>query len=197
MAIVSADVVGYSKLMARDEVATVKTLNSYRDEITSIVESRGGRVVDSPGDNILMEFPSATGAVECALDAQARLAQRNGNLPLDRNMEFRMGVHLGEVLVEGARIYGDGVNLAARLEAIARPGGICVSKAVRDQVGSKTAAVFVDLGLQDLKNIAGPVGVFEARSPDSQGYWRPLLLSSDGLTRRVPISTTCSRHNLA
>ena len=166
-AIVSADVVGYSKLMARDEVATVKTLNSYRDEIASIVESRAGRVVDSPGDNILMEFPSATGAVECALEAQARLAERNGNLPLDRNMEFRMGVHLGEVLVEGARIYGDGVNLAARLEAIAKPGGVCVSKAVRDQVGSKTDAVFVDLGYQDLKNVAGPVGAFEARSPNA------------------------------
>lgn len=167
-AIVSADVVGYSKLMARDEVATVKTLNSYREEITSIVEDRGGRVVDSPGDNILMEFPSATSAVEAALEAQVRLAERNGNLPLDRNMEFRMGAHLGEVLVEGARIYGDGVNLAARLESIAKPGGICVSKAVRDQVGSKTVAVFVDLGHQDFKNVAGPVGVFQVRSPDTE-----------------------------
>jgi adenylate cyclase len=167
-AIVSADVVGYSKLMARDEVATVKTLNSYRIEITSIVERHGGRVVDSPGDNILLEFPSATGAVEAALEAQARLAERNSNLPLDRNMEFRMGVHLGEVLVEGDRIYGDGVNLAARLEAIAKPGGICVSRAVRDQVGSKTEVIFVDLGYQYFKSVTEPVGVFEARSPDSQ-----------------------------
>ena len=166
-AIVSADVVGYSRLMARDEIATVKTLNSYRDEIRSIVGSHGGRIVDSPGDNILMEFPSATSAVESVLEIQDRLAERNRNLPLDRKMEFRMGVHLGEVLVEGDRIYGDGVNLAARLETMADPGGVCVSGVVRDQVGSKTDAVFVDLGLQTMKNIPGPVRVFRAQDPGS------------------------------
>lgn len=145
-AIVSADVVGYSRLMAQDELATVKTLTSHREDIAAIVAERGGRIVDSPGDNILMEFPSATSAVEAALEIQERLAQRNSKLPLDRKMEFRIGIHLGEVLVDGQKIYGDGVNLAARLEAIAEPGGITVSKVVRDQVGSKTEGVFVDQG---------------------------------------------------
>lgn len=166
-AIVSADVVGYSRLMARDEVATVRTLNSYRDEMTSIVSRHGGRVVDSPGDNILIEFSSATAAVEASLAMQDRLRERNSKLPLERRMEFRMGVHLGEVLVQGVRIYGDGVNLAARLEAIAEPGGICVSKAIRDQVGTKTDAVFTDLGLQPMKGFAEAVGVFAVGRADS------------------------------
>lgn len=165
-AIVSADVVGYSRLMARDEVATVRTLDSYRDEMTSIVERHGGRVVDSPGDNMLIEFSSATAAVDASLEIQDRLRERNAKLPLERRMEFRIGVHLGEVLVQGTRIYGDGVNLAARLEATAEPGGICVSKAIRDQVGNKTDAAFADLGLQPMKSFAEPVGVFAVMRPD-------------------------------
>ena len=166
-AIVSADVVGYSRLMARDEVATVRTLDSYRDEMTSVVTKHGGRVVDSPGDNMLMEFSSATAAVDASLEIQDRLRERNSKLPLERRMEFRMGVHLGEVLVRGDRIYGDGVNLAARLEAIAEPGGVCVSGAIRDQVGTKTDARFADLGPQRLKNFAEPLVVFAAERSGS------------------------------
>jgi adenylate cyclase len=113
-AILSADVVGYSRLMARDEVATVRTLTAYRDQIGVLVRQHRGRIVDSPGDNVLAEFPSATDALECAGEIQRVLQARNAPLAPDRRMEFRVGVHLGEVMVEGERIYGDGVNLAAR-----------------------------------------------------------------------------------
>ncbi len=165
-AIVSADAVGYSLLMARNEVATVRTLNSYRDEITFIVNRLGGRVVDSPGDNILMEFPSATNAIKAAVQIQERLAELNESLPVDRKMKFRMGIHLGEVLVEGARIYGDGVNLAARLEALANPGGIWLSRSVREQVGSKLEIAYSDRGEHSLKNVTGLVHAFSIEPVD-------------------------------
>ncbi len=160
VAIVSADVAGYSQLMSADEVETVRTLTAYRAEMSSIVDAHGGRVVDSPGDNILMEFSSATSALQAAVEMQSVLRDHNSQLPSDRRLEFRMGVHLGEVLVEGGRIYGDGVNMAARLESISEPGGIAASKVVRDQVNTKTEAVFVDLGERRVKSFSEPIRVY-------------------------------------
>ena len=159
-AILSADVAGYSRLMGDDELATVRTLSEYRGVIAGIVASQHGRVVDMPGDNILAEFGSAVDAVEAALAVQAELATRNAKLPEQRRMAFRVGVNLGDLIVEGDRIYGDGVNVAARVEALAHPGGICVSAKVHGEVHRKLALAFEDLGEHALKNIAGGVRVY-------------------------------------
>jgi adenylate cyclase len=159
-AILSADVVGYSRLMAEDEAATIRTLTDYREEIAMLVRQHRGRVVDSPGDNLLADFPTATDAVGCAVEIQGVLNVRNAPLPEDRKMEFRIGVHLGEVRVEGERIYGDGVNIASRLEGLAEPGGICISSTVHEQIERKLNVALEDLGEQSLKNIARPVHVY-------------------------------------
>ncbi len=126
-AILSADVVGYSRLMAGDEGATVSTIAAYREEVGLLVRQHRGRLVDFTGDNFLVEFSTATAAVGCAIEIQGVLGVRNARLPAERRMQFRIGVHLGEVRVEAKRLYGDGVNIAARLQALAEPGGICVS----------------------------------------------------------------------
>ncbi len=133
-AILSADVVGYSRLMAEDVENTVRTLTAYREEVGLLVRQHRGRVVDSPGDNLLAEFPSALDAVRAAVEVQRVVTARNASLAADRKMEFRIGVSLGDVLVEGERIYGDGVNVAARLEGLAEPGGISISGTVYEQV---------------------------------------------------------------
>jgi adenylate cyclase len=162
-AILSADVAGYSRLMAEDEVATLHTLTAYREEIGVLVRQHRGRVVDSPGDNLLAEFPSALEAVSCAVEIQRVVAARNASLPSEKRMEFRVGVHLGDVMVEDDRIYGDGVNIAARLEGLAEAGGICVSGTVCEQVERKLAVELEDLGEQTLKNIPRPVHVYGVR----------------------------------
>ena len=162
-AIVSVDVAGYSRLMAVDEVGTVRRLTEYRELISRIVQSHGGRVVDNPGDNALLEFPSATSAVECSIDIQEEIQERNTDAAAP--MELRIGIHVGEVMVEDGRIYGDGVNVAARLEALAPVGGICLSKTVRDQVESKVRAHFEDMGEHQLKNIRQPVRAFYVGNP--------------------------------
>ena len=125
-AILSADVAEYSRLMEEDEAATVKTLTAYRETITSLIEQHRGRVVDSPGDNLLAEFASVVDAVQCAVETQELLKAKNAELPEGRRMQFRFGINLGDVIEEGTRIYGDGVNIAARIEAMADPGGICI-----------------------------------------------------------------------
>jgi TolB-like protein/class 3 adenylate cyclase/Flp pilus assembly protein TadD len=159
-AILSADVVGYSRLMAEDEVATVRTLRTYRDEIGLLVQHHRGRVVDSPGDNLLAEFPSALEAAGCAVEIQRVLGARNAALPVERKMEFRLGVHIGDVMVEGERIYGDGLNVAARLEGLADPGGICISGNVHVLIRNRLGVSCEDLGEQKVKNIAEPVRVY-------------------------------------
>ncbi len=159
-AILSADVAGYSRLMGADELATVRTLSEYRGVIAGIVASQHGRVVDMPGDNILAEFGSAVDAVNAALALQAELGARNAKLSEARRMAFRVGVNLGDLVVEGDRIYGDGVNIAARVEALAHPGGICVSAKIHDEVHRKLELTFEDLGEHELKNIAGGVRVY-------------------------------------
>ena len=159
-AILSADVVGYSRLMAEDEAATIRTLNAYREEIALLVAQHRGRVVDTPGDNVLAEFPTALDAVRCAVEIQGVLRARNASLPAERRMDFRIGVHMGDVAVEEGRVYGDGVNIAARLEALAEAGGICISATVREQVRNKLDVGYVDLGDQTIKNIPEQVHVY-------------------------------------
>jgi adenylate cyclase len=159
-AILSADVAGYSRLMAEDETATVKTLETYREVMSTLIKQHRGRVIDSPGDNLLAEFTSVVDAVQCAVAVQKEFQARNAELPENRRMEFRIGINLGDVIEEGERIYGDGVNIAARLEALADPGGICVSKTAFDQIETKLPLGYEYLGEQEVKNIPKPVGAF-------------------------------------
>jgi adenylate cyclase len=162
-AILSADVVGYSRLMAENEAATVRTLTTYREEVGVLVPHHRGRVVDFTGDNFLAEFPTALDAVECAVEVQRVLAVRNASLPEDHHMEFRIGVHLGDISMEGERVYGEGVNISARLEGLAEPGGVCISGTVQEQVRHKLEVGYEDLGEQSLKNISEPVRAYRVR----------------------------------
>ena len=162
-AILSADVQGYSRLMDEDEDGTVRTLAAYREVMFHLIREHRGRVVDSPGDNLLAEFASVVDAVRCAVEIQETLRARSAELPENRRMEFRMGINLGDVIVDGDRIYGDGVNIAARLEGLAEGGGICVSGTVFDQVESKLAFEYDYLGEQAVKNIKRPVRVYRLR----------------------------------
>jgi adenylate cyclase len=168
--ILSADAVGYSRLMAEDETSTVKTLATYREIIASLIKQHRGRVVDSPGDNVLAEFSSVVDAVQCAVAVQNEIQIRNAELPDNRRMEFRIGVNLGDVIDEEDRIYGDGVNIAARLEAMADPGGICVSKTAFDQIETKLPLGYEYLGEQSVKNIPKPVSAYRVlMKPDAAG----------------------------
>src|SRR5882724_3677792 len=162
-AILSADVKGYSRLMGDDEVATVRTLTAYREVMATLIQQHHGRVVDSPGDNLLAEFASVLDAVQCAVEIQQELKLKNADLPAPRKMEFRIGINLGDVIVEGERLYGDGVNIAARLEGLAEAGGICIAGTVYDQIKTKLALGYEDLGTQAVKNIAEPVRVYRVR----------------------------------
>jgi adenylate cyclase len=164
-AIVSADVAGYSRLMAEDEVSTVRLLTAYRSEITRMVEETDGRVVDFIGDNMLAEFKSAVRAVSCAAAIQEALDAHNEKIDENRRMLFRMGIHLGDVMIDDGRIYGDGVNIAARLQGIADPGGVCVSDIVYQQVRNKLDIGFRSIGERILKNIPDPVRVHLAVLP--------------------------------
>ena len=167
-AILAADVVGYSRLMGTDEVGTLDRLKSLRGEcIDSKTSQHQGRIVKLTGDGILAEFPSVVHAVACAAEMQRSLQERNSKVPMDRRIEFRMGVDLGDVIVEGEDIYGDGVNIAARLEGIADPGGIAVSQSVRDHVGHRFDVAFEDCGEQSLKNIEQPIRVYKVVTADA------------------------------
>jgi adenylate cyclase len=159
-AILSADVKGYGRLMGEDELATVKTLKHYREIIGQLVMDYHGRVVDSPGDNILSEFSSVVDAVECAARIQEELKEKNARLPENRRMEFRIGVNLGDVIDDEGKIYGDGVNVAARVEGLAESGGICISGTAFDHVEGKLGLEFEYLGEQSVKNIKKPVRVY-------------------------------------
>ena len=159
-AILCADVKGYSRLMGEDEEATLVTLSAYREMMDSLVDLHHGRVVGSAGDSLLADFTSVVDAVQCAVEIQRELKTRNAELPDDRKMEFRMGVNLGDVIVKGDDIYGDGVNIAARLETMAEPGGICISGGVYEQLKNKLALAYEDLGKQTVKNIADPVQTY-------------------------------------
>src|SRR5215475_82447 len=160
VAILSADAEGYSRLMGDDEAATVRTITEYRQVIAAVVARHDGRVVASPGDNVLAEFASVVEAVECAVEIQRELGTRNAVLPDARRMRFRIGINLGDVIVEAARLYGDGVNIAARLEGLAEGGGICLSGTAYDQVQGKLPFGYDFLGEHTVKNIARPVRVY-------------------------------------
>src|ERR1700747_2070275 len=159
-AIVAADVAGYSRLMGLDEVGTARTLREHRKITDALVTKYGGRLVKTTGDGVLLEFASVVDAVECAVAVQAVMAQRNEGVPQDRRMLLRIGINLGDILIEGDDILGDGVNIAARLEGIAEPGGICISSSAYDQVRGKVPVEFTDLGEQTLKNIARPIRAY-------------------------------------
>ena len=190
-AIFSADVVGYSRLMGEDEIATVRTLTTYREILIAFIQRHRGRVVDSPGDNLLAEFSSVVDALQCAVDIQHELRSRNTELPPSRRMEFRIGINLGDIIVENERIYGDGVNIAARLESLAEAGSICISGTVYDQVESKLTLAYESLGEQKVKNITKPVRAYRVRvapllPPSLPGKSEALLSAPEAAVLTLP-----------
>jgi len=164
--IFAADVAEYSRLMGQDEIGTLRKLRAYRAVLDPLIAAHHGRIFNTAGDSVMADFASPVDAVECAVAFQQALAQDNANRPASEQMWFRIGVHLGDVIVEGENLFGDGVNIAARLEALAEPGGICLSGAVRDQIGSRMPVAFIPLGEQRVKNIAMPVRAFKVASGD-------------------------------
>jgi adenylate cyclase len=160
-AILIADVAGYSRLMGEDETATVRILEKYKGIIGEFIGRHRGRVADSAGDNLLAMFASVGDAAECAVRVQKELKVQNDELPLNRRMKFRIGINFGDVIEEGSRIYGDSVNLAARIESLAEPGGVCLSKAAFDQIRTKLPYGYAFLGEHGMGNIASPVKVYK------------------------------------
>ncbi|MDE5454128.1 adenylate/guanylate cyclase domain-containing protein [Bradyrhizobium sp. CSA112] len=166
-AIIAADVVSYSRLMGVDEAETLAALKTHRrDLIDPNIAEHQGRIVKTTGDGLLIEFPSVIEAVQCAVEVQRAMQERNSDVPADHRIEFRVGINLGDIIIDGDDIYGDGVNVAARLEGLAEANGICVSRVVHDQVRDKLGLGFEDLGERQLKNIARPVRVFRIATPD-------------------------------
>ena len=167
-AILAADAVGYSRLMGEDEAGTARAVREHREAAAPLVASKGGRIVKTTGDGLLIEFPSVVAAVECAIAIQRLMIERNTDTPQDKRMLYRIGVNLGDVLIDGDDILGDGVNIAARLEGLCEPGGVLISGTAYDHVRGRIDADFVDLGEKDLKNIARPVRVHAVRiGPES------------------------------
>ena len=178
-AILSADVKDYSRLMGEDELGTVRTLEAYREMIAEFISNYRGRVVDSPGDNVLAEFASVVDAVESAVEIQQELKAKNAELPGNRKMEFRIGINLGDVIEEGERIYGDGVNIAARIEGLAPGGGICISGTTFDHVENKLGLEFEYLGERAVKNIKKPIRVYQVKMAG--------IVSDVEMSREVPL----------
>ena len=171
-AILSADVKGYSLLMADDEAYTVKKLEAYRHSMSGLIQSHSGRVVDAVGDNLLAEFSSAVDAVRCSVEIQTVLQQKNADLPADKRLEFRIGVNIGDVIQEGDRIYGNGVNVAARIEGLAESGGICISRNAYSHVRDKLELGYEFLGEHSVKNIKRPIRVYKVlMGPEDAGKW--------------------------
>jgi TolB-like protein/class 3 adenylate cyclase len=163
-AIFAADVEGYSRLMGADEVATLDALTARREILDGLIATNGGRIANTAGDSVLAEFGSAVGAVRCAMEAQEALAQANSALPEARHINFRMGIHVGDVMVRAGDLFGDGVNIAARLQTLAKAGGLCVSGVTYDQVRKILPLEFTDLGTQTVKNIEGPIRAYEVKA---------------------------------
>jgi adenylate cyclase len=161
--IMCADVSGYSRLMEADEAGTLATLKLYRDAMVGLIERHRGRLVSTAGDSLLADFPSVIEAVQCAAEIQRELANRNRNVADARRIEFRIGINLGDVMVEGSDLYGEGVNVAARLEGLAEPGGICISGTVYDQVRNRLTLAYDFMGEQPVKNISEPVPVYRVQ----------------------------------
>src|SRR5215475_6841788 len=173
-AILAADVAGYSRLMGTDEEGTLARLKALRRELVDPkIKEHRGRIVKTTGDGLLLEFASVVDAVRCAVEVQREMADRNADVPPDRRIELRMGINLGDIIKDGRDIYGDGVNVAARLETLAEPGGICVSRVVRDQVRDKLDFSFEDMGERHVKNISRPVRVLRVLLGDGPGRPEP------------------------
>jgi adenylate cyclase len=184
-AILAADVAGYSRLMAADEEGTLGTLKTLRREaIDPKIKEHRGRIVNTTGDGLLSEFASVVDAVRCAVEVQREMAARNAGVQAERRIDFRIGINLGDIMIDENDIFGDGVNVAARLEALAEPGGICVSRVVRDQVRDKLAIPFEDMGEQQVKNIARPVRAYRALLAETAD--RPSILSEAAAARALP-----------
>jgi adenylate cyclase len=162
-AIFAADVEGYSRLMGLDEVGTLRTLTAYRVIIDRLIASHRGRIFNTAGDSLVADFASAVDAVQCAVAVQDAVAKENTDRPAGEQMWFRIGIHVGDIIVQGENLFGDAVNVAARLEALAEPGGICVSGAVQDHMGTKLPLAFADLGPQHVKNITQPIRAYRIR----------------------------------
>ena len=162
-AILSADVEGYSRLMGQNEEQTIRTLTQFKEAMSTLIKQHGGRVVDAPGDNLLAEFASVVNAVQCAIEIQRELAERNAELPENRRMHFRIGVTLGDIVEEKDRIYGEGVNIAARLESVCESGGVCISRNAYDQVKNKVDLEFEYLGDHSAKNITEPLRIYRVK----------------------------------
>ncbi|HUV78370.1 MAG TPA: adenylate/guanylate cyclase domain-containing protein [Desulfobacterales bacterium] len=186
-AILSADVEGYSRLMGEDEEATVRTITVYREVMTTLIQQHTGKVVDSPGDNLLAEFASVVDAVQCAVAVQKEISARNTELPENRKMQFRIGINLGDVIQEGDRIYGDGVNIAARLEGLADPGGICISQTAFVHIESKLPYGYDFIGDQTVKNISKPVAAYRVLMEPRVTVRGKLEEEKPAPVRRMPI----------
>jgi len=158
-AILSADVKGYSLLMSDNEAFTVETLKAYRALMSKRIDFHTGRVVDAPGDNLLAEFESAVDAVDCAVEIQKALGERNNDLPIEKRLEFRIGINIGDVIQDGDNLYGEGVNIAARIEGLAEPGGVCISRNAYDHVKNKLTLGYKYISEYSVKNIKDPVRV--------------------------------------
>src|SRR5215471_2569111 len=167
--IFAADVAEYSRLMGLDEVGTLRTLQAHRAILDRLIAAHHGRIFNTAGDSVMADFASPVDAVDCAIEVQEAIDKENAKRAPGEQMRFRIGVHLGDVIVEGANLFGDGVNIAARLQALAEPGGICLSGAVRDQIGTKLPVAFAPLGDQRVKNIAEPIRAYKvAGSSDAR-----------------------------
>jgi len=186
-AIFSADVEGYSRLMRENEEATVQTLTTYREVMTTLIQQHNGKVLDSPGDNLLAEFVSVVDAVQFAVAVQIELKARNHELAENRRMKFRIGINLGDVIQEKGQIYGDGVNIGARLEGLAEPGGICISRTAYDHVKNKLKVGYEYLGEHSVKNISEPVRVYRVLiAPESAGK----VIGEKRFLGRIPRKTS-------
>ena len=167
-AILAADVAGYSRLMGRNEEETVRDLEAHQAVILPLIAKHGGAVINIAGDGIVAQFPSAVRAVECAVAIQKIMAERNFDVPAERRMLLRIGVNLGDIIHDGTRTYGDGINVAARLEPLAEPGGICISATVREAIFGKLGLPLRDIGEKSLKNIDRPVHIYQIQSPGAR-----------------------------
>jgi adenylate cyclase len=190
IAILAADVEGYSRHMERDEVATFATLSSHRLIVDDLIARHNGRITGTAGDSVLAQFHSVVDALDCAVTMQDAIAAAGESLPIEQRLQFRIGINVGDVMVKDGDIFGDGVNIAARLETLADPGGICVSRGVRDHVRKMGQYAFQDLGEQSVKNIAQPIRAFRARSADGALAVQP----AGTLTAAVASSPAARQH---
>src|SRR5271163_4046811 len=182
-AIMAVDVVGYSRLKGEDEAGTARVVRNHHEAARPLVAEFGGRIVKTIGDGLLLEFPSAVAAVECAVKVQEMMAVRNADTPEAKRIVYRIGVNLGDVLIDGEDILGDGVNVAARLEGICEPGGVTISRYVHEQIAGKLALTFRSLGPQKLKNIVNPVEVFEIDKQSNNNHYNKI--EEDKITQNI------------